>query len=107
MGAESKRVISVLVRLKIGDFLINRTILKEDMEISEGICRAVSGQSLIEVINYVESDQELFLDEPINVVEFKSTQHFELNIKEEERNGNSSTPFDKIRTDHLNKEEVG
>jgi len=67
----------------------------------------VSGQSLIEVINYAESDQEIFLEEPINVVEFKSTKHFELNIIEEERNGNSSILFDKIRTDHLNKEELG
>jgi len=35
--AESKRVISLPVRLKDGDFLINRNILKEDMEISIGI----------------------------------------------------------------------
>jgi len=37
----------------------------------------LSRQSLIEVINYAESDQELFLEEPINVVE-----HFELNVIE-------------------------
>jgi len=77
------------------------------MEISEGIYRAVSKQSLLKVINYAESDQEFFLEEPINVVEFKSTQHFELNIIEQEKNGNSCIPFDKIRTDHLNKKELG
>lgn len=83
--AESKRVISVPVRLKYGDFVINRTIVKKNMEISEGIYRAVSGQSWMEVTNYADSDQELFLEEPLDVVEFKTTQHFELNTIEGER----------------------
>lgn len=68
--------------------------------------RAVSGQSLVEVVNYAEIDQDIFFEEPMNVVEFKTTQHFELHNIEEKKNDSGSIPLHKMRTEHLNKEEL-
>jgi len=104
--AGTKRVISIPVQVPDGDFLLSKTTVKEDMIISEGIYRAMAGESLVEVTNYAEIDQELFLEEPLKVVKFKTEQHFELNNIEGTGNEDTIVPFHKIRTEHLNSEEL-
>lgn len=43
----------------------------------------------------------------MEVVEFKSEQHIELNNIEDLRDSGGNIPFHKIRTENLNKEETG
>jgi len=104
--AGTKTVIPIPVQVPDRDFLLNKTIVKEDLIISEGIYRAVAGRSLVEITNYAEQDQELFLEEPLEGAEFETDQHFELNNIEVADNENRRIPFDKIRTEHLNREEL-
>ncbi|XP_041451922.1 uncharacterized protein LOC121405328 isoform X2 [Drosophila obscura] len=105
--AGTKRVIQVPVQLQDGEFLINKTKIKPNMEISEGLYKATAGQSLVEITNYSEEDQELFLEEPLVVSELKAQEHIEINNIESRTDiGNKGIPFHKIRTDHLNEEEI-
>jgi len=121
VSANSKQIIEVPVDVDNGDIFINSLTINSFFKIAEGIYHAKNWYSFVEVANISDEDQVFFLEQPIKVQTYDSSNFFEVNFTDFASNfnqqfevhsfnvehGNNTKPdiSKLLRTDHLNSEE--
>jgi len=123
IDSNSKHILKLPVDIESGDFFLHKTKIRTDLYIQEGIYNAKNWYSFIEVVNLGPTPQTVFLEQPLKVEPYYSTNYFEIkNFNEpyfsnqylelnnfDDTNATSITfngnLFNLIRTDHMNDEE--
>lgn len=102
----SKIIAKLPVDIENGDIYIRNTTIKPGVYIPEGIYCSKGWYSHTEVVNSTNTDQKLFLEQPIKVEPF-ATKYVDINLNMScpETEIASKDISQLIRTDHLNKEE--
>lgn len=105
--SHSKVIIELPVDIENGEIWVNTTILSPQLYVSGGIYKARNWFSELEVANTSNTDQTLFLEQPIRVDAYNTEDFVEINNWDLE--GPPASAFSQIseliRTDHLNPEE--
>lgn len=105
--AQSKILVNLPVKLKQGDFYNQQTTYNEHLEISEGLYNSANGHSNMLIINKSLEDQQLYLEQPLEIIPYNQNHFVEINNITSD-NG-SLQHIDKhvstLKTDHLNSEE--
>lgn len=77
--ANSKLIAKLPVDVQNGDIYIKNIVIKPAVYISEGIYTARDWYSSIEVVNFSNLDQEIFLEQPLKVESFTNLNYIEVN----------------------------
>lgn len=97
------------VTIQEGTFLCEDQRISENMFITCGLYTALNYYSCMEVTNYSDKQENLYLESPIEVNHFDTDEYFIINdikdhgtvCSDKEKEGNS-----KLRLEHLNTEEI-
>lgn len=104
---QAKTVVALPVNIKEGEFNCKEVEICKYVLVTEGLYKAKDNVSYMEVVNYSDKEQKIYLDSPLTVEEWKNKEFVEVNVTTliTDEQTNHKIDFNQLRIEHLNKEE--
>lgn len=100
-------MVALPVNIKEGEFNCKEVEICKNVLVTEGLYTAKDNVSHMEVVNYSDKEQKIYLDSPLTVEEWKNEEFVEVNVTTliTDEQTNNKVDFNQLRIEHLNKEE--